>query len=149
MKGNDGVAQGWEGAFRVLVAMPPPGDGHPAAGIQAEPCQPQRASLTTEPRGHDDLHQIPEGWPAGLPPAWHLGPRAAWGGSWPLGLHLGGWGRGLACWAEVPQDTAIACAVAVAGALSVRHCSPSALAENCRPQWAHTHRCSPLPNPTG
>uniref|UniRef100_A0A8C0AIN3 1-acylglycerol-3-phosphate O-acyltransferase 3 n=1 Tax=Bos mutus grunniens TaxID=30521 RepID=A0A8C0AIN3_BOSMU len=88
-EGNDGVAQGWEGAFRA--------GGHaqawrrsPAAGIQAEPCQPQRASLTTEPRGHDDLHQIPEGWPAGLPPAWHLGPRAAWGGSWPLGLHLGG-----------------------------------------------------------
>ena len=59
MKGNDGMAQGWEGAFCVLVAMPRPGDGHPVAGIQAEPCQPQRAALTTEPRARDDLHQIP------------------------------------------------------------------------------------------
>ena len=64
--------------------------------------------------------------------------RAAWGGSWPLGLHTGGWGRGLACWAEVPQDTAVARAVADTWTLSVGHCSP---------QWAHTSRRSPLPNP--
>lgn len=132
MKGNDGATHGWE----------PSACWWPRPGLEpvtrqpgsAELCQPQTAALTTEPRGRDDVHQI-------------LGRRAAWGGSWPLGLHTGGWGRGLACWAEVPQDTAVAHAVADTRTLSVGHCSPAALAENCSPQWAHTSRRSPLPNP--
>lgn len=36
----------------MLVAMPRPGDGHPAAGVQPEPCQPQGAALTSVPQGH-------------------------------------------------------------------------------------------------
>lgn len=43
----------------MLVATPRPGASHPAAGIRPELCQPQTAALTTEPRGRDDVHQIP------------------------------------------------------------------------------------------